>query len=350
MKIKDNILRMLVGIVLLALVVQVIVFPTPTVAATTWNNGDVFVGVASGSYMVYDNNGNYKETISSGSGYTTGAAFNPGFTHLYTTSFSTGNIVKYDDISPHASSTFAAAISTPESISFKINGGYFVGGPVGGQIAEFDATDTLVTVHSVASGRIGTDWVDLAINQTTIFYTGEGTQVKRWDTGAGQMTDFSSSLTNGFALRLLPPYDGSGGLLVADMGNIKRLDGAGAVAQTYDVSGENAWFALNLDPNGTSFWSADFGTANFYRFNIATGVVEVGPINTGTGSSTVYGLCVKGEPTGGTGGGGDTNGIIEVGGEVYPVNRLALLAPWIALIAVIIAGTTIAVRRRRAQS
>ncbi len=41
---------------------------------------------------------------------------------------------------------------------------------------------------------------------------------------------------------------------------------------------------------------------------------------------------------------------IEVGGDVYPVNKAAILAPWIALIAVIIAGTTIAVRRRRAQS
>ena len=42
--------------------------------------------------------------------------------------------------------------------------------------------------------------------------------------------------------------------------------------------------------------------------------------------------------------------VIEVGGEVYPVNKLAILAPWIALAAVIIAGATIAVRRRRAKS
>ena len=41
---------------------------------------------------------------------------------------------------------------------------------------------------------------------------------------------------------------------------------------------------------------------------------------------------------------------VEVGGDVYPVNRLALLTPWVALAAVIIAGATIAVRRRRTQS
>ena len=39
-----------------------------------------------------------------------------------------------------------------------------------------------------------------------------------------------------------------------------------------------------------------------------------------------------------------------VGGEAYPVNKLAILTPWIALAAVIIAGATIFMRRRRAQS
>jgi hypothetical protein len=40
----------------------------------------------------------------------------------------------------------------------------------------------------------------------------------------------------------------------------------------------------------------------------------------------------------------------SVGGEAYPVNKLAILAPWIALAAAIIAGATIFMRRRRAQS
>ena len=41
---------------------------------------------------------------------------------------------------------------------------------------------------------------------------------------------------------------------------------------------------------------------------------------------------------------------VEVGGEVYPVDKLNILAPWIALAAALIIGTTVAVRRRRAQS
>jgi len=40
---------------------------------------------------------------------------------------------------------------------------------------------------------------------------------------------------------------------------------------------------------------------------------------------------------------------IGVGGEAYPVNKLAILAPWIALAVAIIAGAAIVARRRRTQ-
>jgi hypothetical protein len=40
----------------------------------------------------------------------------------------------------------------------------------------------------------------------------------------------------------------------------------------------------------------------------------------------------------------------EVGGEVYPANKVAVLAPWLALVAVLIVGTAFAIRRCRATS
>ena len=61
-----------------------------------------------------------------------------------------------------------------------------------------------------------------------------------------------------FALRLLA--DGS--VLVADSAAIYLLNSAGNVVKTYDDAGNNNWFALNLDANGTSFWSGDSGTVN----------------------------------------------------------------------------------------
>jgi hypothetical protein len=41
---------------------------------------------------------------------------------------------------------------------------------------------------------------------------------------------------------------------------------------------------------------------------------------------------------------------VEVGGEVYPVDKLSILAPWVVLAAALIIGTAVAVRRRRAPS
>ena len=41
---------------------------------------------------------------------------------------------------------------------------------------------------------------------------------------------------------------------------------------------------------------------------------------------------------------------VRVGGESYPINKAAVIAPWLALAAAIIAGAIIFMRRRRAQS
>jgi hypothetical protein len=272
-----------------------------------WNLGDVFAAVESGDYQVYSNAGTLKETINNGiGGFTTGCQFNPSRTQLYTTAFGNGQLVKFDDVDPHPRSNVATpGIGSPESVVFRSNGGYFVGGPFTPTILEFDAADNLVMTHMVApnDGTGGTDWVDLAANQTTLFYTAEGRLIKRYDTVAGQLTDFATLPDSGraFAFRLLPPFDGSGGLIVADEFNVKRLDGSGNVVQTYSVAGVSGFFALNLDPDGATFWTGSFNNGVLYRFNIAAGGDPIQMIDTGRGSSALFGVCLKGEITGGGG-------------------------------------------------
>jgi len=100
-----------------------------------------------------------------------------------------------------------------------------------------------------------------------------------------------------FALRLLNNTGGVfDGLLVADSEDVKRLDIDGSIVTTYDVFGEDSWFALNLDPDGESFWSGDFNTGNFYKFNIETGAVLASQ-NTGAAPRDFLGLAVFGEIT-----------------------------------------------------
>jgi Ca2+-binding RTX toxin-like protein len=122
--------------------------------------------------------------------------------------------------------------------------------------------------------------------------------VKRYDVCADQqLADLTCALpgSNAFALRLLP----EGGLLVADREAIHRLNASGTVVQTYDVSGQDFWFAANLAPDGKSFWSGDIGSGNFFKFDIASGAVLVGPIAACNTSTCLAGLCVNAELTAG---------------------------------------------------
>ena len=273
------------------------------VTSAIWVLGDLFAGVAGGNYQVYDNAGTFKETINNAiGGFTTGCQFNPTLTQLYTTAFGSGQLVKFADADPHPTSNVATpGLGSPESVAFKRNGGYFVGGPSTPVILEFDASDNLIATHAVAGadGTGGTDWVDVAANQTTLFYDAEGRLIKRFDTVAGQLADFAILPGSGsaYGLRLLPPFDGTNGLLVADGAEIKRLDASGNVVQTYTVTGVTGFFALNLDPDGTTFWSGSFGNGILYRFNIAAGGAPIQMIDTMTGSGALFGVCLKGEVT-----------------------------------------------------
>jgi hypothetical protein len=302
------------GLLLAALLTTAAISPLVAQGVTTWQTGDVFAGVGNGQYKVYDNAGNFKETIQqTATGFTTGCSFNNSESHLYTTNFSTNQIFRFQAAAPlHAQDqvTPTPGVTPPpeasnESISFMASGNYLVGHADGGRdVHQYTEAGLLVAEYDVATEDRGSDWIDLAANQTTLFYTSEGMRVLRFDIGTNtQMADFATGLPGSaaYALRILPPGDGSGGVLVADTQTIVRLNGSGAVVQQYDAAGEDNWFALNLDPNGTSFWSGDLNTGNFYRFNIASGAVEVGPI--ASGGVPLAGLCLKGEPTAGGGDG-----------------------------------------------
>lgn len=277
------------------------------IEASDWNVGDVFAGIGSGSYNVFDNNGNFKETIDSGSGSidTSGCAFNLDMTRLYTTHFGAMRVIAFDNAHPHNVLVNIDAAAQggggTESIVFAQNGEYYVGNADGNtDIQKYSAADVFLQNFNPTTGPRGTDWIDLDVDQRTMFYTSEGRIIRRFDVVSNaQLADFATLPGGGhsFALRLLPPGDGSAGLIVADSSNIKRLDGTGAVVQTYDAAGQNRWFSMNLDPNGRSFWAGDILTHDFFRFNIASGAIEVGPINAGP---RLGGLCVKGEITAGT--------------------------------------------------
>jgi Thrombospondin type 3 repeat len=261
-----------------------------------WDIGDVFAGVGNGTYNVYSSSGIFKETIDGGTSsvLTAGCSFNVDKSKLYTTAFTAGKIAVFDPLHPHTVIQTIDSGIRPESIVFDAAGNFYVGHADGDkQISKYNAAGILTESYAATTGPRGTDWIDLAVDQCTIYYTSEGPSVRRFDVCTKkQLPDFATLSGELFALRLLPPGDGTGGLLVASLKDIQRLDGNGLVIQTFGATIVAYWFALNLDPIGTSFWSGDVFTGNFYRFDIATGNILGGPF---TSKPFLSGLCVLGE-------------------------------------------------------
>ncbi len=255
-----------------------------------FQTGDVFVGVANGSVQWRRPNGTLVATLNDGlGGYTTGMAFDSS-QNLCVTNFSNNVISRYNKNGVQISN-LGSGYSTPECIVFDGNWNAYVGNVGSAGFRKYDATGAFL--GSVA-GSTRIDFADLEADQQTMLYTQEGNRIGRWDVVNNvAMSDFATGLSgNAFALRIRT----NGEVLVAMGGNILRLNSSGSTIQTYDVSGQNSWFALNLDPDGTSFWSADFGTSTVFRIDIATGNV-ISQFNTGTGFNTVYGLAIAGEIT-----------------------------------------------------
>lgn len=264
-------------------------------AGSPFSKGDVFAGQY-GIIQQYSHTGTLLSTLNPASGtYMTGMAFDSAGT-LYATAFSTGTLHRFDVngnlLAPNPWVTNDSGADN-ESIVFGSSGNFYVGQADGTRdVIKRDASGGFLARYDVATDGRGSDWIDLAADQHTLFYTSEGRLVKRYDVATStQLPDFTTLPGSGyaFALRLL----GDGGLLVADTSDVKRLDAAGNVIQTYTPSGSNNLFALNLDPNGTSFWTADITNGKVYEYDIASGALQTS-FDTG---APVYGLAVYGEIT-----------------------------------------------------
>src|SRR6266508_3794918 len=223
--------------------------PTQSSHATTFQEGDVFVGTGNGTVQWRHPDGTLHATLTTlPSVQNTGMAFDT-LGNLYVTNFDGNNISILNTMGVLTGSFGSGYNTHPESILFA-DGNAYVGQADGTEdIPKFDSAGNLIDSFDVATSDRGSDWIDLAADQCTMFYTSEGTEVKRYDVCMDiQLADFAPPGTlpgtHAYALRLLLAGQG-GGLLVADTQAIHRLDAGGNIVQTYDAAGENCWFALN---------------------------------------------------------------------------------------------------------
>lgn len=267
---------------------------SPAAQALPFNLGDIFAAVNLGRVQHYDSAGNLLETLNTGvGGFTTGMAFDAS-QNLHVTNFSANSLSTFNNQGVLQPGTCCAGSGLPESVTMN-NAGNRIVTYVSGGIRTWNSAG--VQQGPTVLPGVRADFGDLAADQTTFIFGQEGNRILTVDLSTGVAgADFSNAVINAFAMRILA----DGRVLVADRDNVKLLDTDGNVIGTFDVAGEDSWFALNLNPGGTSFWSGNFNSGILYEFDIETGT-HVGDftqtINTGVGGGSLFGVAIFGERT-----------------------------------------------------
>ncbi len=272
--------------------------PATSAASTPFAIGDVLVGIGNGQIEHFTSNGTLVNVLDTGTGaaYNTGMCFDPSYT-LYATDFGAQAVSTFNSAGDRLQSYWGSGYNLdPESCVADSTGHIYVGQADGtGQILKFDLSGNLVASYAPTTEDRGTDWIDLAADQCTVYYSSEGYAVHRFNVCTNtQLPDFATGL-NGpcYALRIRA----NGEVMVACEAEVYRLDATGNVIQTYlgSAYGEYSFFAANLDPDGTSFWTAGLTSGVVYKIDIATGALLTS-FNANP-NVAVAGIIVYGETT-----------------------------------------------------
>ncbi|HYL60023.1 MAG TPA: hypothetical protein VEU51_14225 [Candidatus Acidoferrales bacterium] len=239
---------------------------------------------------------------------TAGSMFDiPG--NFYVTDFNGSDVTKFDPTGALLGDFGSGYAELPESITPNAAGDFFVGqaGVSSTKILEFGSLGAPIMSFAALVEDRGTDWIDLAKDQCTLFYTSEDLHVLRFDVCANiQLPLFAGPLPgpNAYTVKIRQ----NGEVMVGDTTEVIRLDAAGNPVQHYLASSIEPsnktplLFGLTLPPDGTTFWTADLNSFDVFHVDIATGAVLT-HFNTVTDctscgdTSAVAGLTIKGEIT-----------------------------------------------------
>ena len=280
------------------LVLSALILTSPLFAVVPFSVGDVFAGVGRGKFNHFSPTGTLLETlddtqaVGSGEDATTGMCFDPAG-NMYGTNLDKSTMSKFSNNGTLLAATFGSFNGGPESCLI-INGNTMFTSEVfgTGDILKLNLSGTQLANYNTPRS----DWIDLASDQCTMFYTDEGPSIHRFNVCTNTaLPNFTNVGPNFYALRILP----NGDVLAAAGASVKRFNSAGTeITPAYTASGESTFFALNLDPDGTHFWSGGIGTGQIYKFNLT----PVGPpvlsfsSQIGTAGGTILaGLAIFGE-------------------------------------------------------
>jgi hypothetical protein len=215
---------------------------------------------------------------------------------MYGTNINKNTMSKFSNNGTLLNATFGSFNASPESCLIINNGATMF-------VSEVEGTGDILKLNLPPGTQAAnyntarSDWIDLAADQCTMFYSDEGPTIRRFNVCTNlPLADFVTvGGANFYALRILP----NGDVLVAAGPSVRRFNSAGTeILPAYTASGETFFFALNTDPDGTHFWSGGITSGQIYKFNLT----PVGPpvlsfdSQIGTAGGTILaGLAIFGE-------------------------------------------------------
>jgi hypothetical protein len=298
--------RLVAAVVVAAVViVSLFVVTGPAAASVAYSNGDVFAGVGNGKINHYGPTGTFLEALDTTTGPTnppgneTGMCFDPAG-KLYATDYDAVDMAKFNNVGGLSTYPFGPDFQYPPETCVVDQAGLnlYVGtAELNDELFKLDTNGNVLNDFFLVRDQGGINWIDLnPKNQCQLYYTSEGTLVKRFDVCTNtQLSDFASGLPPGnagcFGVRVMS----NGEVLVACDQQIVRLNSSGAIVQSYNPGSAADFFALALDPDGVSFWAAAYTTGHIYKVNIASGSVGTNFVATPASGAGLAGLAVYGD-------------------------------------------------------
>lgn len=274
---NKNVKVLCAALVGLAAVVTLLAFSLGVSLASatpnTFEYGDLLIAVGGGLVYRYnpDGDGAIQQILdtTSGSVHMNELCWDENY-NLYATNANTGDMSRFDSDGILTAYPWAGPFSTiPGTCVGDMNGHIYVGEGAGDNyLRRFDLDGSNLVTYAPVVENEGIGGMDLASDLCTMYYTSREDSVQAYDVCTStQLPDLVTGL-NGpcHALRIRD----NGEIIVACDTEILRLDNLGNTLDTYQP-GADEYFALELDPDGTSFWTAGVFSGEVYRVDMESG-------------------------------------------------------------------------------
>lgn len=261
--------------------------------AQTFSTGDVLISIGNSHIKWYHHDGTYVATLdnTSGSCETVGMYVDPSG-KLYGAEWTTSTMSKFNSDGTLQTHPWGSGFSAPWGLVGDGAGNIYVGNG-SNKLQQFDVDGNLLA-YWYPPASYGIQGMDISDDGSTLYYLADWSgSIKRFDVTTGsQLTDFTGYTGHFlYSMRLLP----DGGALASDLSTnqVNRYNSSGSIVQTYNEPSGEAWAAICLDPDGTSFWGTNYGNGHAHQIRLSDGA-ELSSISAGN-ECYATGMTIVGE-------------------------------------------------------